>query len=143
MLNTKGATADQKAAFEERLEVWSEQEPMNMKSLEIRGVIKIDPSLEQGAITGPDFKYVGQTKLMKSERRRLQNTQQKVYGVRVSEGFGKMVSLAGVYQGQFKEGIINGYGRLVYGDQALYEGFFVDGKFDGKGKYIFENGTAV
>ena len=45
------------------------------------------------------------------------------------------------YEGQFKNDLPNGKGVKYYSNgNILYEGYFLNGKFDGKGKYIYDNG---
>ena len=45
-----------------------------------------------------------------------------------------------VYEGEFVDGKRNGKGKYTYADGTVYEGDFIDGNFNGKGKYTFANG---
>ena len=46
------------------------------------------------------------------------------------------------YIGEFKNNIPNGKGIKYYSNgNILYDGYFVNGKFEGKGKYIWEDGV--
>ena len=45
------------------------------------------------------------------------------------------------YEGEWKEGKIEGLGVAKYPDGSSYEGNFVDGKHSGQGKLIFPDGT--
>jgi len=41
-----------------------------------------------------------------------------------------------LYEGYWKFGQPNGYGRMFHADGDVYIGYFLDGKAEGKGKYI-------
>lgn len=57
-------------------------------------------------------------------------------------GYGKYTSKDGKfwYEGNFEHGEGNGKGKM-FSNGALYEGTFVDTKWDGKGRVIYENGN--
>ena len=40
-------------------------------------------------------------------------------------------------------GRFNGYGKLEFANGDIYEGHFVKGKYEGKGKYIFKEGGSI
>lgn len=44
------------------------------------------------------------------------------------------------YNGQFFDGLRNGYGVLHYATGARYEGCWLNDKKEGEGCYVFENG---
>ena len=41
-----------------------------------------------------------------------------------------------IYQGEFKENMMNGKGRKINGDGDYYEGDWIDNKYHGKVSYI-------
>ena len=45
------------------------------------------------------------------------------------------------YVGNLENGIRNGYGKLYENDILVYEGEWVNNKYDGKGKLYFKNGN--
>lgn len=45
----------------------------------------------------------------------------------------------GFYEGEFKNGEITGFGKLVWPDSASYEGDFFEGEKHGKGIWISAN----
>jgi hypothetical protein len=47
---------------------------------------------------------------------------------------------SGKYQGQFKNGLFNGKGKIVWRDGSVYEGEFKNGLFEGKGVFHYKNG---
>ena len=57
------------------------------------------------------------------------------------EGQGQLVLGYGSYQGQFKDGDLNGPGRYTSNDGESYEGGFVDGEYDGQGVLKSRNGN--
>lgn len=46
-----------------------------------------------------------------------------------------------IKEGLYKEGHLNGYGRIIYNDGSFYYGIFSDDKFDGYGDLTEKNGT--
>jgi hypothetical protein len=46
------------------------------------------------------------------------------------------------YEGDLKQGVMSGRGKLKMADGATYDGDWVDGKPDGYGKYIAPNGSS-
>jgi len=46
------------------------------------------------------------------------------------------------YEGDVKQGVISGQGKLKTPDDATYEGDWVDGKPDGYGKYVAPDGSS-
>lgn len=61
------------------------------------------------------------------------------------EGFGKMTypkeSNKKSYEGQWKGGVFDGKGKIVWANGHTYEGDFKEGKYYGKGVYIWSNGN--
>ena len=45
------------------------------------------------------------------------------------------------YEGNLENGIRNGYGKLYENDILVYDGEWVNNKYDGKGKLYFKNGN--
>lgn len=45
-----------------------------------------------------------------------------------------------IYEGQFANGEKNGYGREFYADGSYYIGMWKKHEWNGKGKYVEENG---
>lgn len=61
---------------------------------------------------------------------------------RTIEGLGTIVFKDGSkYQGQTKNGMFNGKGRMNHLNGDIYQGEFVDGKAHGDGVYIDQSGT--
>ena len=52
----------------------------------------------------------------------------------------KKTTAEGEIEGQMKNGILNGKGRIRYKNGAIYEGEFKEGHFHGKGIYKYSNG---
>ena len=57
----------------------------------------------------------------------------------IGNGIGKMVSEIGVYEGEFKNYKLNGYGVYTRSNGKIFEGKFVDNQIP-KGKLTFPNG---
>ncbi|CAD8135182.1 unnamed protein product [Paramecium octaurelia] len=54
-------------------------------------------------------------------------------------GLGVFVPKNGLFQcGQFKDGVLNGLGRLQQPSGEVYQGFFENGKYHGRGIYLFK-----
>ena len=51
-----------------------------------------------------------------------------------------MYSNGNVYDGEWTDGRINGYGTLTYQDGDKYIGQWVEGKMNGQGTYIYQDG---
>ena len=49
--------------------------------------------------------------------------------------YSELYCIYGFYRGAMKNGFFHGKGRLEEYDGSIYEGDFLDGRFDGKGKY--------
>ena len=50
----------------------------------------------------------------------------------VRHGKGKQKWLTGeVYEGEWREDKMNGYGKFIHGNNDLYEGYFIDDKANG------------
>ena len=47
------------------------------------------------------------------------------------------------YEGEMKDGLYEGQGKLTYADKARYEGEFKAGEGDGKGTYVFPSGARL
>jgi hypothetical protein len=57
------------------------------------------------------------------------------------DGSGIMKYLEGdVYEGEWKEDVMEGLGTMVYDDGDKYTGHFLQGNFDGAGEYWYRNG---
>jgi hypothetical protein len=60
----------------------------------------------------------------------------------VPHGHGKMVYSDGdVYEGEWKDGVPHGHGKMVYSDGDVYEGEWKDGDPHGHGKQKYSDGT--
>lgn len=44
-----------------------------------------------------------------------------------------------VYTGEYKDGMINGKGKMTFKNGTVYEGDFVDGQFNGYGKITYDD----
>mmetsp|Transcript_1732 Transcript_1732/g.4435 ORF Transcript_1732/g.4435 Transcript_1732/m.4435 type:complete len:237 (-) Transcript_1732:145-855(-) len=62
-------------------------------------------------------------------------TGQMVNGKR--QGHGLWQSRGGQYDGQWQHDIQHGFGKQRWSDGRLYEGYFEDGKFSGRGKMVW------
>ena len=60
------------------------------------------------------------------------------------EGKGKKIfEDNGYYEGEFKEGIYHGKGKIVdKNNETKYEGDFVKGRYEGNGTLIYDNGNS-
>ncbi len=47
----------------------------------------------------------------------------------------------GIYTGEWKDGVPNGYGKFTYSEDVIYEGEWKDGKLHGKGTATGYDGT--
>ena len=47
------------------------------------------------------------------------------------------------YEGEMKDGLYEGQGKLTYANKARYEGEFKAGERDGKGTYVFPSGARL
>ena len=57
------------------------------------------------------------------------------------EGLGSLTTLQSKYEGNFKNGFLNGHGRLIKSDGSIYEGNFFDNIKNGFGEEIWTNGS--
>ena len=57
------------------------------------------------------------------------------------EGKGKYVYKGGIYEGEFKHGAKEGYGKETHESGSYYEGEWKDNEMNGKGKYVYKNGS--
>ena len=105
------------------------------------GKLKIDtdPNLKVTSIQNPDYVYNGQVKSVANTRRQLAAGSESTH--LVSQGIGQQYGTWGIYEGQFDEGKITGYGRIIMPNQDVYEGNCVDGSYDGFGVLTMKDGT--
>jgi len=61
----------------------------------------------------------------------------------VSEGIGQQYGTWGIYEGEFKEGKITGYGRIIMPNQNVYVGNCLDGAFNGIGTLTVKGGAVI
>jgi hypothetical protein len=61
----------------------------------------------------------------------------------VSQGFGRMHGLWGIYEGEFDQGVIHGYGRTIYSNLNQYQGQWTNGLYDGIGKLSLADGKIL
>jgi hypothetical protein len=52
-------------------------------------------------------------------------------------GNGELISAGGRYVGEFRYGIKDGFGKMVFKNGCKYEGKWKAGRFDGKGLYVW------
>ena len=119
---------------------WQRSKPLNINALESSGKIKVskDKSLKMTSIQSADYVYNGQVKSVTAgSRRRLVASGQHL----VSQGIGQQFGTWGIYEGEFDEGKITGYGRIIMPNQDVYEGNCVDGSYDGFGVLTLKDGT--
>lgn len=53
---------------------------------------------------------------------------------------GRVVS-EGIYEGNFIDGLLDGFGRIIYKNEDFYIGYLKDGLPSGLGNYTYANGT--
>lgn len=94
------------------------------------------------------FKYTGnfdndvQNGIGKEENYEDNTIYEGEYKDGIKEGVGKLAFPDGsYYEGEFKGGEMNGKGTLKFPDNREYKGEFKDGKMDGKGVFKWENGN--
>jgi hypothetical protein len=46
-----------------------------------------------------------------------------------------------IYDGEFKKGMPEGYGRCVWWNGAHYVGYWADGEMHGQGSFTYSDGT--
>jgi len=46
-----------------------------------------------------------------------------------------------VYQGHFKDGKKEGFGKFLWADKAKYEGDFHNNNLEGKGRFVWNDGV--
>ena len=56
------------------------------------------------------------------------------------DGFGRLITVDGKYEGQFKNGIFNGQGTHTFTNGDKYIGNHRNGKYEGFGTFYFSNG---
>ena len=59
----------------------------------------------------------------------------------LQDGIGYYQSPKFAFLGEWEEGWINGYGKMVFSNKDQYIGHFVENKFYGNGTYLFSNGN--
>jgi hypothetical protein len=67
-----------------------------------------------------------------------QNGEKCFHGV--FEGKGTITCTSGIYNGNFKNWVPNGFGELLCANGNIYKGDFENGKFNGLGEFIWANG---
>ena len=91
--------------------------------------------------------YEGEIKDFKREGHGVEKCPEYVYegnfhdDMKNGQGSIKYLKLGRKYEGEFKNNEITGYGYLVYENKQTYKGNLVDGKKEGKGKYIWPDGS--
>ena len=115
-----GASAKDAAAFKKVQDKWQNAKKMNLKELESLGLVKIDKKLPVTTIKSDKFIYDGQvTTAAAASRRNLKEAPAKS-SQQVSQGFGRQYGLFGVYVGEFNQGKIHGYGRMIMKNLDTY-----------------------
>ena len=91
--------------------------------------------------------YEGEIKDFKREGHGVEKCPEYVYDgnfhddMKNGQGSIKYLKLGRKYEGEFKNNEITGYGYLIYENKQTYKGNLVDGKKEGKGKYIWPDGS--
>lgn len=52
-----------------------------------------------------------------------------------ANGVGRAVGGFGIYEGQYRDGVPNGFGRMIFRNGNFYVGEFSEGKISGVGNY--------
>ena len=105
------------------------------------GKIKVNPNLKVTTIQSSEYVYNGQVKsVTDTTRRRLVATSGQHL---VSQGIGQQYGTWGIYEGEFTEGKITGYGRIIMPNQNVYVGEVSDGTFDGNGTLTVKGGKKI
>ncbi|GAX82932.1 hypothetical protein CEUSTIGMA_g10359.t1 [Chlamydomonas eustigma] len=61
---------------------------------------------------------------------------------RVRHGIGKYIEGRFVYDGEFQEDAVSGFGKFSYPSGACYEGQWLNGLYNGNGKYSWPDGRS-
>ena len=106
-------SAAKKQQFNQMVATWQKSKPLNINNLKKSGKLKIDtdPNLKVTSIQNPDYVYNGQVKSVANTRRQLAAGSESTH--LVSQGIGQQYGTWGIYEGQFEEGKITGYGRII------------------------------
>ena len=131
-----GASPKDVADFKKVQDKWESSKKMNLKELESMGLIKVDKTLPVTTIKSDKFIYDGQVSTATPSSRRNLKIAAAASSQQVSQGFGRQYGLFGVYEGEFKQGKIDGYGRMIMKNLDIYQGQFAEGLYNGDGKLV-------
>jgi hypothetical protein len=60
-----------------------------------------------------------------------------------ADGLGRAFGSYGLYEGEFHNGLPNGYGRLILNHHNYYIGNFANGVYSNPGKFVKSDGTII
>jgi len=89
---------------------------LDIKTMIDDGEIKYDTAITGYVLNQEDFVWIGQTKNM------------------VGQGFGRSVGQWGMYEGELKDGVAQGWGRFISAQKIVYAGQWAAGVPEGAGK---------
>ena len=138
-----GASTKDVSDFKKVQDKWQGSKKMNLKELESMGLIKIDKKLPVTTIKSDKFIYDGQVSTATPSARRNLKEAAAASSQQVSQGFGRQYGLFGVYEGEFKQGKIHGYGRMIMKNLDIYQGQFAEGLYNGDGKLVLDTGKIL
>ena len=59
----------------------------------------------------------------------------------IMTGIGRKMFVNQIQEGQFKDGILHGFARVIYKDYGYFQGEYLNGKENGYGKFNYESGN--
>ena len=117
------------------------------KGMIYKGELKNDLEDGKGELTCPNqYRYKGQFSKGKIEGQGLLEkcNGEKFEGIfhqgTFKQGNCKQITENGdIYEGNFRDGKCNGYGKMIYSNHEIYQGNFVNGQKEGMGKQEYPN----
>lgn len=114
---------------------------MNKKILSLLGVCVIALTTGCGANNSTPTQSNTPTPSVPNSTSSIISSSREITDLPTEDGwFYYMDELGNEYEGQFVNGLYNGYGTMLYADSTMYEGTWVDGVKEGSGKIYWNSG---